>query len=521
MFCRTSAAFAAILFYSLLLGGCNRSAQRGVERLAIAPFENLSDDAALNWMGPAISEAVAAQIEGSSTMQPVALASPEATGVLRGYFTVAGGRITLKAQRENLKSRRIVRTFTIQGDILSVADTLARELDAGARPYETKNPEALKAYIEGSVMGDAAVLERAIALDPGYGAPYLALARLRLVRGDRAAFQEVLARARAQGSRIAETRRAELDLLAADADGDGPAQQRALLSLSRFRPADAGIPRRLAIAYTAAHRYDEAVVWYRRATSLDPSNGPTWNQFGYVEAYRKNLQGARSALLQYARLAPRDSNPLDSLGEVHYYLGAFPDAEQYFLQAYDKDPSFQGGAELYKAARARLMTGDVAGADQVFRRYADARKAARDPLLPYREAQWRSLTGRGRDPVNAPAAAAEGKLAAVYRMLEAKQFAEAVPLLQNLLAQAGPLAPEQFNVLLAWALVETGRIKEAAPQLETWGVPQAGLEGPFIRFTFPRVFLLKAQVLDQQGKSREAGAMREIYKKLSGTTGGR
>ena len=189
MFCRTGAAFAAIVFFFLLLGGCNRSTQRGVERLAIAPIENLSDDAALNWMGSAISEAVASQIEGSSTLQPVALASPEATGVLRGYFTVAGGRITLKAKRENLKSRRIVKTFTIQGDILRVADTLARDLDPQAKPYETKNPEALKALIEGLVKGDAAALDRAIALDPGYGEPYLALARLRLARGDRAGFQ--------------------------------------------------------------------------------------------------------------------------------------------------------------------------------------------------------------------------------------------------------------------------------------------------------------------------------------------
>ena len=273
----------------------------------------------------------------------MAFASADATGVLRGYFTAAGGRITLKAQRENLKSRRIVRTFTIQGDILRVADTLARGLEPGARPYETRNPEALKALIEGEVAGDAAALERAIALDPGFGAPYVALARLCVVRGDRRAFQEAIAKARAQGGRIAETRRAELELLAADAEGDGAAQQKSLLTLSRLRPADAGIPRRLAMAHTAAHRYDEAVVWYRKATSLDPSNGPTWNQFGYAEAYRKNLQGARSALLEYARLAPRDSNPLDSLGEVHYYLGDFRDAEQYFLQAYDKAPSFLAG----------------------------------------------------------------------------------------------------------------------------------------------------------------------------------
>ena len=141
--------------------------------------------------------------------------------------------------------------------------------------------------------------------------------------------------------------------------------------------------------------------------------------------------------------------------------------------------------------------------------------------MPYREAQWLSLTGRGRDPVNAVNASAEGQRAAVYRMLEAKQFAEAVPVLKSLLAEADPLAPEQFNILLAWALVETGRTSEAAPLLETYGAPPAGLEGPFIRFTFPRIFLLKAQVLDQQGKRGEGDAMRAIYRKLSGTTGGR
>jgi hypothetical protein len=110
------------------------------------------------------------------------------------------------------------------------------------------------------------------------------------------------------------------------------------------------------------------------------------------------------------------------------------------------------------------------------------------------------------------------KLALVYTLLQTKHFAEAVPVLSELAAATDPASEEQVNFLLAWALVESGRTSEASPLLETYGMPQPGIEPAFGCFTFPRIFLLKSIVLEKQGRPREADQMREVYKKLAGST---
>jgi len=64
------------------------------------------------------------------------------------------------------------------------------------------------------------------------------------------------------------------------------------------------------------------------------------------------------------------------------------------VQAARKDPNFQSGGDLWKAAMARLMTGDVSGADTLAQQYMQAREAAKDPVLDYRKAEWAWVSGR-------------------------------------------------------------------------------------------------------------------------------
>jgi tetratricopeptide (TPR) repeat protein len=288
--------------------------------------------------------------------------------------------------------------------------------------------------------------------------------------------------------------------------------------------------------------------------------------------------------MEYRRLAPKSANPLDSLGDVNFHLGAFREAEKYYLQAHELDNAFLGGADLYKAARARLMTGDTAGANHIFQRYAAQRSAVQDPVGGYRQAQWLYLTGKKTEAVErmtslawAPAAAeilslaasqlavwsllngnrveaaawtgkaaaaagspasrrlaalclaltgstppqgaltaeaAEG--AAALGALLARRFADAVPLLKELSAAADPVGSDRVGVLLAWGLIETGRIQDAAPWLDTFGVPPIGLEDPLVYFSFPRVFQLRATLLAKQGRQADAARMREVYQALGG-----
>ena len=71
-----------------------------------------------------------------------------------------------------------------------------------------------------------------------------------------------------------------------------------------------------------------------------------------------------------------DANPIDSLGDVHFYLGQFSEAEKFYREEYAKDSTFLNGASLIKAATAHLITGDIPGAEAIFAEYEAARRAA-------------------------------------------------------------------------------------------------------------------------------------------------
>ena len=113
-----------------------------------------------------------------------------------------------------------------------------------------------------------------------------------------------------------------------------------------------------------------------------------------------------------------------------------------------------------------------------------------------------ALTGSTPPPGALTAEGAKG--AAALGALLARRFADAVPLLKDLSAAADPVGADRVGVLLAWALIETGRLQDAAPWLETFGVPPAGLEDPLVCFSFPRVFQLRATVLAKQGRQADA-----------------
>ena len=77
---------------------------------------------------------------------------------------------------------------------------------------------------------------------------------------------------------------------------------------------------------------------------------------------------------------------LDSEGEVSYMRGDFKSAAEYFEKAAARNP-----AEFVKAAEARLMTGDLQGADALLAKHLGSAANGQFQL-----AQWEFLTGRGK-----------------------------------------------------------------------------------------------------------------------------
>ena len=300
MFCRRLALAG---FLCVLAAGCGGRGKRPVERLAVPPFENLSDDATLGWAGWALSEVVAAELTGSQRLHPLRVSSggdaalAGATSVLRGYFTVAGGRLRLRVENRDLTRNRATSHFSAEEafpeGLFRAAGSVARWVEPGAHAFDTDNLAALTAFAQGreAEEAEAAVtaFERALSSDPDFGGAYVAWARALLQRGNRHGVVSVIEKARARGDRISEARRIELELVQSMATNDADLRRKALEALSRLTPADAEVFRQLGREERAARRYDSAAGFYRRVTVLDPLDQDAWNQLGYTEAARRNL----------------------------------------------------------------------------------------------------------------------------------------------------------------------------------------------------------------------------------------
>lgn len=593
MCCRPPGRALCLAVLCIALAACSKQ-RPAVHKIAILPFENLSADPRLDWMGAALPEILTTQLTGGAQIHPISVKSLRdapsvgAAAVLQGYYSMASGRLRVEGVLQDAETNRTEKAVSAGGEsVLTIAESIARQIDPNARAFPTRNEAALRAWIE-ALGGDGGGFERAIAADPDFGSVYVSWAQWLVSRGDREGAKQVIAAARGKGSRIAAVERARLGVLTAALGGDRTAERSALVELARAIPADGSVYRTLANIDLAARSYSNAARWYGEAVRRDPDNAALLNEAGYAHAYARDLEAATRALTRYRELRPREANPLDSLGDIHFYLGRFAEAEKYYLEAYAKDPSFLLGAELYKAAWAKLMAGDLEGARAMFGKFVQARAQFQDPLAAYRIAQWDYFTGRRREAVErlekavgtpesplttlaavqlsfwaleagdrerarqfALRAAPSNSLAAIcrfvsgppapavewaaraeqvfpqpgqvgfrryalaYALLLSRDFAGAVPRLTEIYRQTPPSAPDPVEVLLAWALVETGRIKEAGELLSVNPVPEPLGEHPVLSLSFPRIFQLRGIVLEKEGRGAESKVNWELFRRLS------
>jgi Flp pilus assembly protein TadD len=404
VFCRESRLlFTFEILFALASLSCGRN--RPVERLAVAPFENLSSDSRLNWAGRALAAALVYDLTPSPELHAQMVDSisgaysARASRILEGYFSERNGRLDVVATLEVLGRTKVVASYELSepaGEGMApLVNQLAKRLSRAARPLGTDKPEAFRAYGEAlewsdrqTMLGD---IESATVADAHFVAAYLLRARTLLGAGERETGLKVLAAAR--GAHPDAIDAAEIEYLSASVSGDVEARGRALEKLTLVCPADAGRFKELAQLRLSQRKFQEAVRSYERAARLDAEEPETWNELGYAYAFTRDLSGARRALQRYqGLLAPPGTNALDSLGEVSFFLGDFGAATKYFVEARDRNPA-RGAEELVKAAEARLMAGDVPAADAVLQREAGGRLSL-GKALSYEQAQWEFLIGR-------------------------------------------------------------------------------------------------------------------------------
>jgi tetratricopeptide (TPR) repeat protein len=558
-----------------LLAACSRQPARpAVERFAILRFENLGEDSSVDWMGRAFAEIISGELAGTADLYaipsarlhsldgalgPRPVAAPGISGerslalaaganrIGYGEYRVRNGKLEARLTIEDPAIHKALSSIAVSGaavDMVAVASALAQHVSGRIAPYGTRNPQVVKAYanvIESADLAAADTLQQAISTAPDFGPAYRELAQVKLRQQDRPGALAVLNQALARGGSIGAVERARTEFDAATLRGDRAAREQALIALTHADPADPVVWRDLGLTYMSRHQYAQAAASLRNALHIEPDDADSLNQLGYAAVYAGNLEEGLQALRHYQQLQPESANALDSLGDVNLVAGRLREAEDYYLAAGKKSPDFYAGVDFLKAAMARLMSGDTAGADDVARQYFAARTAAHDPLVEFRQVEWQWIGGRRKAayqqmeklaarPQREVAAHATAEMALWGLMmgnreaaaaLAEKSLAMAVPTsavtatVARFLAQpaASPaewaaraerLAPNPAqatirNTALAYALLLSKQYQAAAPVLEQlYGEGQPAGEG---------VPILLAWTYLETGRTAEAAAL--------------
>ena len=314
-----------------------------------------------------------------------------------GDFTLRDGRIQARLTIENVAGGADRVITASAGDIVTAASELARQISPRSIAYPTRNPRAVEDYMVAQEANTPELMQQAaaaaIADDPNFSTAYILLADLKSRQGDRDGALAALDQALAHGSTLSAADRGHIEVQAAQLRNDFAARQRALADIAKATPGDVDAWRALAEAAYARHDYQQAVEAYSKALQLQKDDPTLLNLLGYSQAYNGDADAASRTFKRYQYLRPNDPNPLDSTGDISFLYSRFREAEALYLEADKKDRKLLGGGDLFKAAMARLMTGDVRGASALARLFDQARATLHDPNAPVLPAEWAWITG--------------------------------------------------------------------------------------------------------------------------------
>jgi hypothetical protein len=103
-----------------------------------------------------------------------------------------------------------------------------------------------------------------------------------------------------------------------------------------------------------------------------------------------------------------------------------------------------------------------------------------------------------------------------YALLLGRQFGEALPYWRRVWEQSNPTNEEGQPVLLAWAMIESGKWDGITSLVGPTPIPQATGPGPLASWYFPRLFYLRARNFERLGKHEQALENYRLFLKLAG-----
>jgi tetratricopeptide (TPR) repeat protein len=308
----------------------------------------------------------------------------------------------------------------------------------------TASPEALVLYQKAldyaeNVESESArpLLDQAIQKDPNFAMAYA-------LRADTGAgfnvSRENRDRAVSLVDKVSPGERHWIMAAQAQADGDVLKMKQHLVELLKLHPNDRHVAY---FAGNASRLVDdtEALTYFKRATTIDPTFAAPYNQIGYIQLRKGDFPGAEQALKQYIANRPDSANPYDSYAELLLRMGRYDESIAQYEKALAKLPEFAGS--LIGIGHNNVFKGDYAKARASYKRLYDTGNAPDKASSLY----WTAVSF-----------VHEGKPAEALQAFEQ----------QREFAIAEKLTPTAMSAHLdqAWLLSESGKVSDAKTQID-------------------------------------------------------
>ena len=387
------------LLLLLILGACSRQVPLPQNpRVAVQLFDNQGADAADRWIGTLLAYSMVYGLGNDAQMAPSIVNDAEgwrtlgAGRLLSGTIRREGQAIRIEARLTDTASSAILRRFedvVTEDKLLSCAGRMMESMLGVKSAIPVYEAAAWKAFAKAQSPPSLDGLNAFVEHYPSFAPAYPILAEMYLRSGKRAEALALASRLPASADPLS---RAQLAFTVADSP---QTKLKALAEVAKLRTGDPRIYAELALLAATTGDWSLAAAQYKDLTRLEAGKVEWWNSLGYAEANLNHLPAAVAALNEYRRLSPKEPNPIDSLGEIHYMNRQFKQAGQYFDEESQLSPAFQNGVAWRKAAFSYFFAGDLKSADERFETWMKQVLLNAPPgTQSFERAMWFARTGR-------------------------------------------------------------------------------------------------------------------------------
>jgi tetratricopeptide (TPR) repeat protein len=317
--------------------------------------------------------------------------------IVLGSLVKAGNTYITDVKVLDVKTKRLLGTASSRGEgqdsiLLTQVDELSKEIAEGlgvprqqAEGYQpkiaemmTKSAEAYDYYLKGVEEYDRVYhaeakksLEKAIALDPEFAAPYLWLAWLASTNKDFKSMIENMEKAKAYSAKAPEKIRLYIEQqYVLRIEKDQEKAQRLLEELVEKYPQESRFRQSLAARYNAKGEVSKAISEYEKILELDPTYELAVIYLAYTSGERGDDARAVALLENYPARARGSANILSTLGSFYLKTGRLDGALNKYREALEINPnwieSYRGMA--YYWALKENYTETIKSLDQLLAR---------------------------------------------------------------------------------------------------------------------------------------------------------